>query len=188
MTWFSFQGPKSLSSRTHLSSGISVESEACMGYTSFILLLCERGLRHFSSVWQFLPDNVDVLGIHLKTKQKIHRVRKRQTLPKYQLAFYGLKLKSGHFYCWHLTGKNPISWKVRIWRNETSWQMHHNLAILLSYFRQRVPKWPSTVTHRETETRRNWIVFPSFYLSLPRKKRKRRWVSKKNQFSSFGSC
>lgn len=125
------------------------------------------------------PWYTDVLGIHLRTKQKMYRVSKMQTLPKYRLAFYHLKLKSDHFYCWHLTDKNPVSWEVCIWRNETSWQIHHNLAMLFCSFWLIVPKWSSAVTHREKETRRYWILPPSLYLSLPRKKRKETCIQEK---------
>lgn len=51
VTRFSFQGPKSLSSRIHISSEIA--KKAGMVYTCFNLLPSEKGPRHFNTFWQF---------------------------------------------------------------------------------------------------------------------------------------
>lgn len=55
VTRFSFQGPKSPSSRMRLRSDISVEWDGRDCVYQF-QLATKRGLRHFGSLWPFVPD------------------------------------------------------------------------------------------------------------------------------------
>lgn len=74
-----------------LGSDISVK-KAGMVYPSFNLLSSEAGPRHLTLFGNFILICY-CNGSHLKTKQKAHRVNEMQTLPKYQLTFYGDKVK-----------------------------------------------------------------------------------------------
>lgn len=114
-----------------------LSKKAGMVYPSFKLLSSEAGPRHLTLFGNFILICY-CNGIHLKTKQKAQRVSEMQTLPNINSLSTHLfcdKVKTwGHSHCLHLNDKILFPLKVWIWRNETCWQIHHNLAMLFSYF------------------------------------------------------
>lgn len=74
--------------------------------------------------------------------------------------------------------------KVCIWRNETCWQIHHNLAELF-YFWFIITKWSSLLPKEKERSKGTGFFFPFRFVSKKEKKKTREIYPRKATSPSF---